>query len=171
MTTASDTVGKPAQRAISKLCSSVMQVTLKIKSAGTISGISPILAMLQGCDADWPIIRLDVSVTMCDEPTTMVADPDICIYSLGHISMQTSANVRGLMITNLINIYQIEAVDEFSASEFHHILILCMVNMWLTMSAPKKGFPAKALSYFLSKWPMCHNHVVMARLRVPSFPK
>ena len=52
MTTASDTVGKPAQRAISKLCSSVMQVTLKIKSAGTISGINPILAMLQGCDTD-----------------------------------------------------------------------------------------------------------------------
>ena len=101
----------------------------------------------------------------------MVADPDICIYSLGHISMQKSANVRGRMITSLINIYQIEAVDEFSASEFHHILILCMVNMWLTMSAPKKGFPAKALSYFLSKWPMCHNHVVMARLRVPSLPK
>ena len=46
MTIASDMVGDTAQRAISKLCSSVMQVTLKIKSEGTISVISPIIDML-----------------------------------------------------------------------------------------------------------------------------
>ena len=46
MTIASDTVGDPAQRSISKLCFSVMQVTLKIESAGTISVIITILAML-----------------------------------------------------------------------------------------------------------------------------
>ena len=46
MIIASDTVGDPAQRAISKLCSSVMQVTLKIKSEGMISVISPIIDML-----------------------------------------------------------------------------------------------------------------------------
>ena len=110
-------------------------MTLKIKSAGTISFISPILAMLQGCDTDWPIIISDGSVTMGDEPTTMVTYHDICTYSLGRISMQTSANVRGRMITNLINICQIEAVVKISASEFHHLLIICMVIMCVHIPA------------------------------------
>ena len=66
---------------------------------------------------------------MCDNPATMVIDHDICTYILGHISMQTSENLRGRTITSLIKIFQIEAGVELSASEFHHLLILCMVIM------------------------------------------
>ena len=57
----------------------------------------------------------------------MVTYYDICTHSLGHISMQPSDNVRGRMITSLINICQIEAGIKFSTSEFDHLLILCMV--------------------------------------------
>ena len=39
--------------------------------------------------------------------------------------------------------------------------------MWSTMSATKKLFPAKALSYFHSNQSMCIVHVVMAFLSVP----
>ena len=48
--------GNPAIRAVSKLCSSVMQLTLKVKSMNNVENLSPTLSLMSG-STSWLIIE------------------------------------------------------------------------------------------------------------------
>lgn len=53
--------GMPALRAISKLCSTVMQTSLKVKTSDTVTADSPTMSLLQG-SSRWLVIRSDGAV-------------------------------------------------------------------------------------------------------------
>ena len=79
-----DTVGSPSQRDISKLYLSVMQITLKVKSASSISSLFPILTLLQG-SYKWLVICTGNSNIVCDD-NTQLRSYEVFTYIMYHIS-------------------------------------------------------------------------------------
>jgi hypothetical protein len=53
--------GNPCIRAISKICASVMQITLKIKSNNTVQSLSPTLSLLEASDS-WIMLMNDGAI-------------------------------------------------------------------------------------------------------------
>ena len=90
-----NTVGSPSQRNISKIYLSVIQITLKVKYAFSISLLSPIFTLFQD-SYKWLVICTVNSIIVCDDNNTQLSSYEVCSYRLDHISSNCQDLYMGL---------------------------------------------------------------------------
>lgn len=77
--------GNPSMRAVSKLCASIMQITLKIKAIGSIQSLSPTLSLLEG-STSWIVMYENGDVHVRNSPHLNGYESVKCTCSLMDIS-------------------------------------------------------------------------------------
>lgn len=88
--------GSPALRFVSKLCASVMQITLKVKSSASIELLSPTLSLLEGSQS-WIVIMADNKIRVANAPSDVPYDQIKCTCSLMDISYAPEHTRRRLV--------------------------------------------------------------------------
>jgi hypothetical protein len=118
--------GNPAIRAVSKLCSSVMQLTLKVKSGSNVENLSPTLSLMSGSDS-WLIIKANGSIDVHSIGTDYVVNDMDVVCSLFPIS-HASPGIKSILVNNLIDIVLIECNKRLDEAE-RTCLMLLLSNM------------------------------------------
>ena len=88
--------GNPTIRAVSKLCSSVMQLTLKVKSSGGVENLSPTLALMSGAKS-WLVIDKGGRMDIHGMDTHYDVQEGDTVCSLYKISQSRQGFKRGLV--------------------------------------------------------------------------
>ncbi len=87
--------GNPSIRAVSKLCSSVMQLTLKVKYGGNVENLSPTLSLMSG-STSWFTIHRDGSMnihSISDRYEPQQGDIVCSLYQISHANQALKAGL------------------------------------------------------------------------------
>lgn len=118
--------GNPAIRAVSKLCSSVMQLTLKVKSGVNVENLSPTLSLMSG-STTWLVIARDGSISVHNQESSF--DPDrtdttCSLYEISHAPTESKIE----LVRQFINIVLIECRRQLDIAEYNCLtLLLCEI--------------------------------------------
>jgi len=115
--------GNPTIRAVSKLCSSVMQLTLKVKSMTNVQNLSPTLSLLSG-STSWLTIahNREISIHTMDDLSDHRLSQTICsLYDISH----APDNYKDQFLEQFVNIVLLECRRSLDIAE-HRCLVLLL---------------------------------------------
>ena len=114
--------GNPSIRAVSKLCSSVIQLTLKVKSMTNVENLSPTLSLMSGSDS-WLCITYDghISIHTVDTPHDFDQSETICsLYEISH----APDSRKTALVTQFVDIVLVECRRTLDIAEYHCLVLL-----------------------------------------------
>jgi len=120
--------GNPCVRAVSKLCASIMQITLKVKSSSSIEVLSPTLSLLEGSES-WLVVTTDGAVRTSRQPAKSGYENIQCTCSLMDIS-HAPVEHKGRLTNNFMNMVLVESNKRMDRAELWCLrtLMACLSN-------------------------------------------
>lgn len=116
--------GSPSIRAVSKLISAAMQVTIKVKSADSVSSTSPSLTVFNG-GSEYIMIRTDGTVINTSDVDQDLVDISVTT-SLSQISSLTDTLQKDRLCRELVRLMCVECNRRLDHSEFEHMKALIL---------------------------------------------
>jgi hypothetical protein len=126
--------GNPTIRAVSKLCSSVMQLTLKVKSMNNIENLSPTLSLLSGATS-WLIIESNGQInvhTMNDQSDFGSAQTICSLYEISHAAVDNKI----MLIKQFVDIVLVECRRTLDIAEYECLVLLLYDIVKTTLKTP-----------------------------------
>ncbi|KAG7358005.1 RNA polymerase Rpb1, domain 2 [Nitzschia inconspicua] len=165
--------GNPCVRAVSKIASRLMQITLKVKSTQSLGSGSPSMTFLSG-DEPWPVILVS-GATSTQDSNNYTKDDIESTPSIWHIS-QCSADRRKELSINCIIMCVSETGVSLDGAEFEALYCLCY---YLANQDTSKGrgiavltFESDASMPTIWRWSSCYYDGDKAGLcKIPRIPE
>ena len=129
-----DWFGNPTIRAVSKLCSSVMQITLKVKSMTNVENLSPTLSLVSGSDS-WLAIHHGglMSVRSVRDSADFSSLETICsLYEISH----APDNCKTRLVEQFVDIVLVECRRSLDVAEYHCLVLLLCEMVKAPLSRP-----------------------------------
>jgi hypothetical protein len=126
--------GNPTIRAIPKMCSSVIQITLKVKSDTSVQNLSPTLSLLCGTKS-WVAINKSREIHIHDLHTVVDYQDVVTLCSLYSISRAPHCMKRTL-VKSFIDIVLLECRQHLDPAEYECTLLLLSFIVSDVMNTP-----------------------------------
>ena len=126
--------GNPCLRAVSKLCASIMQITLKTKSTGAVESLSPTLSLLQGSES-WLVLHKDGSMRVSTTVQSASYSNVTCTCSLMDISNVDFA-YRHELCKEFVLMALAESNKRLDAAEMWCLITLVQFSVKATLTRP-----------------------------------
>ena len=126
--------GNPCLRAVSKLCASIMQITLKTKSTGAVESLSPTLSLLQGGES-WLVLHKDGSMRVSTTTQSGSYSDIACTCSLMDISNADYAH-RHELCKEFVLMALAESNKRLDAAEMWCLVTLVQFSVRTTLTRP-----------------------------------
>jgi hypothetical protein len=165
--------GNPTVRAVSKLCAVSMQITLKVKSSGTVSDMSPTLAMLLGSDTWLCVLRSKDVKLLNVHHNHSYSDMMVCcsIYDISRAPLMD----RQRLVEAFVHMVSIECNRTFDPAE-HECLVMLLLFLCSSNPTIHTGIATDTSVYYgefstICRWNACYvSDKYLASNTVPRYP-